>query len=496
MGASSTIGGTDFYLPLKAKIGSVESFLDTFIPWLANPTPHHILVLLQNPSEMRPGGGFLGSYADVTIASGSITDIAVHDVADVDAGFPLKVVPPAPLQLEVTGFRPADANWFLDFPTSASETIHYFEASALYGASSTASSTQFDAAIAISPNVVSDLLSITGPITISSTSTKPKIPATTFNSDNLLIQIQNIVQAGQAANQSSASGEATYPKAVLGQLSQAIFTNLASSTDAQKQELFSMALDWIAKRDVMAYFANPSLEQFVESNNAGGDIYQLPQNFNGDYLSMADANIRGDKSDLYMEQSVSLDAQIGADGTITDTLKIKRMDNGNQSPYWWYQTTNQDYLQVFTPFGSALTNESGGVTKKITAPINYATAGYSTDPLIEAIVSSTQSFLLYPAVTEHTESGKTVFATWAITPKGKSTSLEFDYTHPAFTPPAEGVQYQFVFDKQPGSDRSYDLEVDAPLGYVFKENGLASYEFISDDPPGRLITNLTLQKLQ
>ena len=76
LGASSTIGGTDFYLPLKAKIGSVESFLDTFIPWLANPTPHHILVLLQNPSEMRPGGGFLGSYADVTIASGSITDIA------------------------------------------------------------------------------------------------------------------------------------------------------------------------------------------------------------------------------------------------------------------------------------------------------------------------------------------------------------------------------------------------------------------------------------
>lgn len=499
-GESSALGGSDFYLPLRARVEGAETFLNAFIPWLASSTPHRVIVLLQNPSEMRPGGGFLGSYADITIASGSIANIAVHDIADVDAGFMQKIIPPPPLQLEVKNFRPADANWFFDFPTSASKTMQFFEESNLYAGSGatgknaqSSSPTIFDGAIAVSPKVVSDLLSITGPITISSTSTKQKIVPTTFTADNVLVQIQNIVQQGQATGNHEPT--ATYPKAVLGELSRAIFTQLASSTDSEKQQLLSMAFDWFAKRDVMAYFSNSDFENFILSYGAAGDVYQLPQNFNGDYLAIVDANIRGDKSDLYVAQKVSFDAQIGADGTITDTLKIDRTHNGNQSPYWWYQTTNQDYLQIFVPDGSSLENETGGIKKTITAPISYARNGYSTDPTVAAIASSTQPLFIYPAVTTHEEDGKEVFATWAVVPKGKTTSLEFDYTHRAFLPPADGTPYQFVFEKQAGSVRSYDFEIDAPLGYVFAENDLATYDYTSNDPPGRLIVNLTLQKI-
>ena len=67
---------------------------------LPRPAPHHLLVMLQNLSEEKPAGGFLGSYADVTIASGSITNISVHDIADVDSAFKPNIVPPVPLQLE------------------------------------------------------------------------------------------------------------------------------------------------------------------------------------------------------------------------------------------------------------------------------------------------------------------------------------------------------------------------------------------------------------
>lgn len=60
VGASSSIGG-DFYLPLETNVESANNFLNVFIPWLASSTPHHVLILLQNTSEMRPGGGFLGA---------------------------------------------------------------------------------------------------------------------------------------------------------------------------------------------------------------------------------------------------------------------------------------------------------------------------------------------------------------------------------------------------------------------------------------------------
>src|SRR5205085_2830533 len=103
-------------------------------------------------------------------------------------------------------------------------------------------------------------------------------------------------------------------------------------------KLFGTIPDWIEKREVIGYFKNADLEKFLTRYGAAGDVYQLPQNFNGDYLAIVDANIRGDKSDLVVAQNVMLNAQINADGTIADMLKITRSHHGDQSPYWWYQT--------------------------------------------------------------------------------------------------------------------------------------------------------------
>jgi hypothetical protein len=65
-----------------------------------------------------------------------------------------------------------------------------------------------------------------------------------------------------------------------------------------------------------------------------------------------------------------------------------------------------------------------------------------------------------------------------------------------FVPPADGTQYQFVFEKQAGAPRLYVIEIDAPRGYGFVENGgLATYDYTTDNLPGRLAVNLTLQKL-
>ena len=494
IGSASPING-ESYLALKAQVEGAENFLNAFVPWLSDTTTtHHILVLFQNPSEMRPGGGFLGSYADVSIKGGAITNIAFHDIADVDIAFKQKIVPPAPLQLEETAFRPADANWFFDFPTSASETIQMFEASGLYaGAASGTPPTTFDGVVAVTPQVMSDLLSVTGPITLPGAT--PKAASTTFTADNLVTQIQKIVQAGQAQEKTSSGGGATYPKAIMAQLYPALFQQLASSTDSQKQQILGLALNWAANKDLMFYFTNPAFETFANAYGATGDVYQLPQNFNGDYLAIANADVNSDKSERYIAQNVAYTATIGGDGTLTDNLTITRTHNGNQSPYWWYQTTNQDYLQIFVPNGSTLNNESGGIAKSVPVPVNYARDGYTTDPMVFAIASSTQQEFGYPKVAAHTESGKEVYAVWSRTYKGQSSTLTFNYSHDLFTMPAPGVQYQFVFERQSGATGNYHLGINAPLGYVFAENNLASFTYDSTSTPGRMIFTLTLQKI-
>ena len=479
VGGFSSLGAGDFYLSLKTQIEGAKKFLDAFVPWLSDPRTHHILVLLQNPSEIRPAGGFLGSYADVTLSGGDITDVSVHDVADVDGAFNKKVIPPKPLQLEVTRWRPADANWFFDFSASAYKTIAFFEASDLYAKTSTT----FDGAIAISPKVVRDLLSLIGPISVGK-------PATTFTADNFLVQIQKIVQNGQ-------SDSATYPKQIVKDLSGALLAKLSSSTDeTAKQNILNMAFDWVSKKDVMAYFKDPAFEEFFNTYGASGAAYELPQKFNGDYLAVVDANIQGGKSDLYVSSTIALTSQINADGTLGNHLVITRKHNGNKSPYWWYKVTNQDYLQLFVPDGTTLANAAGGTEKKISAPIDYAKNGYSTDPMVVTIEATEQTLFGYPGINWHEEGGKRVFATWATVKSGESKQFSFDYSHRLFLPPADGVKYQFVFEKQAGTNRHYSYEINAPLGFVFAENRLPSFEYKSDDPPGRLIIDLTLEKLQ
>ncbi len=493
-GETTAVGGQG-YLALKTQVEGAENFLNAFIPWFSDTsTTHHFLVLFQNPSEMRPGGGFLGSYADVSIKGGTITNIAFHDIADVDIAFKQKLVPPAPLQLEETAWRPADANWFFDFPTSASETIQMFQQSGLYAGNASGTSTTFDGIVAVTPQAMEDLLSVTGPITLPGAT--PSSASTTFTSDNLVIQIQKIVQAGQAQNKTqSGSGNATYPKAILAQLYPALFQQLASSTDVQKRQILGLMLNWVANKDVMFYFTDPAFETFANANGATGDVYQLPSNFNGDYLAIANADINSDKSELYMAQDVAYTASIDSSGTLTDSLIVKRTHNGDQSPYWWYQTTNQDYMQIFVPNGSVLDNQSGGITKSVPAPINYARSGYSTDPMVFAIASTTQPNFSYPKITTHAESGKEVLGIWSRTYAGSSSSLSFNYSHSLFALPAAGVQYQFVFERPSGATGDYHIEVDAPLGYVFAENQLASFTYNSTSTPGRLMFTLTLQKI-
>jgi len=78
---------------------------------------------------------------------------------------------------------------------------------------------------------------------------------------------------------------------------------------------------------------------------------------------------------------------------------------------------------------------------------------------------------------------------------GSSSTLSFDYNHRLFLPVGDGTVYQFVFEKQAGTRRHYVFEIDAPLGYVFAENGIASFTYESTSTPGRLMFTLTLQKI-
>jgi len=463
------------YVALKLEAGRVKNLLDALIPWLKEDRDHHLLVLFGNSSELRPGGGFIGSYADVVIRGGSVASMEIHDVNDADRTFDRNIVPPKPLQAIVKRWRAADANWFFDFADSARKVSEFVEASRLYDDQGTT----FDGVLGISPKVVADLLGVTGPVDLGDSGT--------ITSANVLAELQRDVQAGQALG-------ARDPKRVLAELAPAIGAKLAALTDDERTAVLELAMQWVAERDLVVYFRLPTFQSFAAAYGATATVFESTQGTSGDYIAVVSANVGGNKSDFAIDEKVVFQSQIGADGTASDHVTVTRAHRAKPTDEWWYRGANDDYLRIFAPPGAQLTNASGGAARQVTAPLNYAAQGYERDPDLVGIESTATTDPAYPTLTQFEESGKSVFATWVKTLRGAASTFSLDYTVRLAETPAIGSSYQFVFEKQPGASGRYEFQVSAPSGFRFKENGLPVYYFATTEPPGRLVVDLTFEK--
>lgn len=466
---------TGSYLSFRVDINRGKNFLDALIPWLKSPEEHRLVLLLQNPSELRPGGGFSGSYAEVVLKNANVRRIDVHDIAHADRELDLKTIPPQPLQALVKNWRAADANWFFDFSDSSRKTLELLEASQIYQKDDI----HFDGVIGISAGAVTDLLALTGPIDFEGRS---------ISENNFLYEIQKEVQSGHDVG-------SPYAKRILSELAPSLQERLANLPEEKQTEFMRLVQKWITTKELSVYFKDQAFQRFFDGYHATGRVADLPSDRNGDYLAVVNANIGGGKTDIFMHQKVVLQSQIGTDGVLSNHLTVTRRHTADEASAWWYQMTNQNYLQVFTPADAQLEYANGGFEKKIKAPLRYETEGYVADPAIVALEATRWEHMANPTVTSYRQSNKNVFATWSRTPLGETTTLAFDYTRHLFSPPSDGGTHHFIFEKQAGAKGEYKFEFTAPVGFKFKENNLPVFEYATNDPPARLALDLTLEKI-
>ncbi|MBI5356159.1 DUF4012 domain-containing protein [Candidatus Collierbacteria bacterium] len=91
--------------------------------------PTKVLVLLQNNNELRPTGGFMGSYTTFTFDKFRIKNFQTYDIYDADGHVPNYVTPPEAIQtaFQLGSWRLRDANWDPDFPQSAKTILWFLE---------------------------------------------------------------------------------------------------------------------------------------------------------------------------------------------------------------------------------------------------------------------------------------------------------------------------------------------------------------------------------
>lgn len=425
------------------------------------------LLLFENNTELRATGGFIGSYGILDVEDGKIASLKIDGIFNPDGQLKEKVVPPMPLQKISAAWSLHDSNWFADYPTSARKAALFYEKTG---------GPTVDGVIVVTPETIKKLLAITGPIEL------PEY--------NLIITAENFVTLTQ--NQVEVADKAeNNPKRILSDLAprllQQLFQSADGSQEAKVARLLAIAQaveESLAEKHVLLYHRDESIEAMLAKRGWAGE---LVQSATGDYLSVVNTNINGYKTDAVMQEDITLETAISPDGTVIDTLTIRRRNNGGSEDYDWYNRVNADFLRVYVPQGSVLLSATGHTREEHRAPMDYAS--FKTDP---DVVASESTLRIDPesGTRIFEESGKTVFGNWVYVSPQEEATVVYRYQLPFKVDFGAGARsadaYSATIQKQAGSlGSSFAARIVYPDGWqtAFRTGNL--------DAAGSLSTRLT-----
>jgi len=351
-------------LPAKGKIEDVKTKVRTaadllkqaipmsqVLPALAGyPKPSTFLVLLQNSDELRPTGGFLGTYGILETESGDINRFETHDIYHMD--MPVKDLvnldPPAPIKTYLNKkWYMRDANWSPDWPSAARQIEWFYktENNLLPKANQINNfNGEFDGVIAITPKLVIDLISITGPIIIDGEE---------YNDRNFTDLLQYKVEKGYA----ELGTPSWQRKETIGKIVKEMkirLLNLPASEWRSVLDTFNINL---AKKNVLLYLNDPALEDIIKEQQWAGDIKYV----NSDYLMVVDANMASLKTDAVMNRIIDYKVKETTAGLIA-TVTINYAHEGKVD---WKTDRYQSYTRVYVPKGSALIKATGHANENV-----------------------------------------------------------------------------------------------------------------------------------
>jgi hypothetical protein len=137
--------------------------------------------------------------------------------------------------------------------------------------------------------------------------------------------------------------------------------------------------------------------------------------------------VAGGKTDKVITNDMSLAVEIEADGSIINTLTIKREHLGNKGDLFT-GVRNTDWLRIYTPLGSTLISATGfsSVDENSFKPVEdfYEQNSFLANSENKAEIDLSSNTKVYQ------ESSKTVFANWSVLDPGQEGIIEIKYKLP------------------------------------------------------------------
>jgi hypothetical protein len=329
--------------PIQDQLPAVQRALENALPAAeilppiaGYPEEQTYLFLLQNNTELRPTGGFIGTYGILKVKDAEITSFKTDNIYNLDDPVQksLNIEPPVALQkyLKAERWFMRDSNWSPDFPTSAEKALWFY-------AKENGSEKNIDGVIATTPDMIKSLLKLTGEI---------KVNGITFTEANFVETLQYQVEQGYYRQGISESDR----KEVIGAMADELMNRLMNFPQKRWGELWQVIGDNITQKQLLFYSKQPSLQSMINQENWGGNVRPTTTE---DFLMVVDANMASLKSDPGVKRTIDYTVDQTDDGVYGDVT----ITYDNQGTFNWKSTRYRTYTRVYVPKGSQLIEQSG-----------------------------------------------------------------------------------------------------------------------------------------
>ena len=310
---------------------------------------HRFLVVTQDSSNLRATGGSMETYGLVTFGPQGFALTTSADVASLPKDT-LNLSSPPGRRARDGQLSFSDANWWMDFPTSATKMAQFWK---------NLGQPEIDGIVALDVPMIQDLLNIYGPLVIP----EAKTPLT---ASNLLDQLTDVVPSkGVTIAQQRKKAVISLTTALVNRV-----TDLSTDQLLPTIEAFIKAAD---QKHLQIYLLDPTAQTDMVAVGWAGALD--PPDGTTDLVGVSNSDVEPSKANLGVTKSLDYTVVLKPDGGAGSTLTLGYKKSGRKLPgipdaQW------ANYLRAHRLAGTQLAAASKGAFTSLDDPTGVPTFGH------------------------------------------------------------------------------------------------------------------------
>lgn len=289
------------------------------------------VVLLQNEMELRPGGGFVGSYGILSWEGGKLLNFEVSDVYEADGQLKGHVEPPEEIKkyLGEASWYLRDANWQASFPAAAKDVQWFLEKE---------TGRKVDGVIGINLAVVKSILGVVGEIYIPDFKEK-------LNKDNLYEQ-------AEFYSESKFFPGSKQKASFLGVAGKYLFEEIKTLPMDKWGQMGGAIVDKLEENEIQLVLNDGEAGKVIAEMGWNGAIYEGTcvatngQKCVADYLYVVEANLGVNKANYFIYRKMEEVVEI-SENMIGRVVKINYENTAKNSN--WPGGDYKNYVRLYVP---------------------------------------------------------------------------------------------------------------------------------------------------